>query len=76
MTERGSANKMAQGRFVTSEQVEHITVTLPHDDQDSLVEIAKKRGISLAELLREAIPQGLKLFTTAHSDEFERPNAS
>jgi len=76
MSEIRREDKTAQGRSATSEQVERIRIILPHDVQVSLIEITKKRGVSLRELLvREAIPQGLRLYTTAHYDEFKRPNA-
>jgi len=72
MSKEGSANKTAQGR----EQVEHLSIKLPHNVQILLQRIAEKRGISLRELLaKEAFPQGLKLYTTAHAEEFKRSNA-
>jgi len=72
MSKERSVEKTAQGR----EHVEHLRITLPHDDQILLQEIAEKRGISLPELLaKEAFPQGLKLYTTAHVDESKRQNA-
>ena len=76
MSETKREDKTAQGRSATSEQVEHARIILQHDVEVSLLKITKKRGISLRDLLiNEAIPQGLKLYATAHSDEFKRPNA-
>jgi hypothetical protein len=72
MAKEGADDKTAQG----CEHVEHLRIELQHDVQILLIEITKKRGICLRELLaREAIPQGLKLYTTAHADEFKRSNA-
>jgi hypothetical protein len=72
MSKEGSADKTAQGR----EQVEHLSIKLPYNIQILLQGIAEKRGISLRELLtKEVFPQGLKLYTTAHADEFNRPKA-
>lgn len=75
MSEIGREGKTAQGRSGTSEQVEHITVSLEPDLQRALIEDSKRRGKELREQLPIAIVSGLRLYAAAYVGDFKRPNA-
>ena len=76
MAKEGSTDKVSQGRFETSEQVEHITINLPPDLQRALIEDSKRRGKDLREQLPTAILYGLRLYAAAYISDFKRPDAS